>query len=95
MKDDEHSLIRSRLPLRIGASHVPDQLAMRILADVSGVTLGFWRMWIATVVMSVVCVVTRRRPTWHDIRHAGVEGPGDHVAAAPEGPQRLRHPCRR
>lgn len=44
------------------------------LADVSGVTLGFWRMWIATAVMSGVCVVTRRLPTWNDIRRGALLG---------------------
>ena len=44
------------------------------LADVSGVTLGFWRMWIATGFMTIIVVVTKRRPSWDDIRRAWVLG---------------------
>jgi drug/metabolite transporter (DMT)-like permease len=35
---------------------------------VNGVVLGFWRMWIATIVISVVVVGTHRHPTWADAR---------------------------
>lgn len=41
---------------------------------VSGVVLGFWRMWIATVLMSIVVVVTRKLPSWADIRRAAPMG---------------------
>ncbi len=41
---------------------------------VSGVVLGFWRMWIATVLISIVVVVTRRWPSWADIRRAAPMG---------------------
>ncbi len=41
---------------------------------VSGVVLGFWRMWIATVLMSIVVVVTRKWPSWADIRRAAPMG---------------------
>ena len=35
---------------------------------VNGVVLGFWRMWIATIVISAVAIATDRRPTWADVR---------------------------
>jgi drug/metabolite transporter (DMT)-like permease len=41
---------------------------------VSGVTLGFWRMWIATAVLSVIVVVARRIPTLRDLRGAAALG---------------------
>jgi drug/metabolite transporter (DMT)-like permease len=41
---------------------------------VNGVVLGFWRMWIATVVVSVVAFGTDRRPTWADVRRCGPMG---------------------
>ena len=41
---------------------------------VSGVVLGFWRMWIATVLMSIVVIVTRRWPSWADVRRAAPMG---------------------
>lgn len=44
------------------------------LADVSGVTLSFWRMWIATVLMSVIVLATKRFPTRDDIRRSWVLG---------------------
>lgn len=44
------------------------------LADVSGVTLGFWRMWIASVLMTVVVVATKRIPTLEDIRRSWILG---------------------
>jgi drug/metabolite transporter (DMT)-like permease len=44
------------------------------LADVEGVTLGFWRMWIATGLMTLVVLVTRRIPSLDDIRRASVLG---------------------
>lgn len=43
-------------------------------AGVSGVVLSFWRMWIATVAMTVVLVVLRRRLTLHDIRRGAFMG---------------------
>jgi drug/metabolite transporter (DMT)-like permease len=43
-------------------------------ADVSGVTLGFWRMWIATAMMTVIVLVTKRRPGRDDLRNAAVLG---------------------
>jgi drug/metabolite transporter (DMT)-like permease len=42
--------------------------------EVSGVTLGFWRMWMATAILSVIVVVTRRLPTLRDLRGAAVLG---------------------
>jgi drug/metabolite transporter (DMT)-like permease len=44
------------------------------LADVQGVTLGFWRMWIATGLMTLVVLVTRRIPSLDDLRRASVLG---------------------
>ncbi len=41
---------------------------------VSGVVLAFWRMWIATVLMSLVVVVTRKWPSAADIRRAAPMG---------------------
>lgn len=43
-------------------------------ADVSGVVLGFWRMWIATALMTLVVLVTRRFPSRDDIRRTWVLG---------------------
>ena len=39
-----------------------------------GVVLSFWRMWVATAMMLIVCVVMRRVPTWPDIRRAAPLG---------------------
>jgi drug/metabolite transporter (DMT)-like permease len=41
---------------------------------VSGVVLGFWRMWIATLVISAVVVGTDRRPSRADIRRCAPMG---------------------
>lgn len=41
---------------------------------VSGVTLGFWRMWFATVILSVIVVVARKVPTRSDLRGAALLG---------------------
>jgi drug/metabolite transporter (DMT)-like permease len=35
---------------------------------VNGVVLGFWRMWIATIVISAVAIGTDRRPSRADVR---------------------------
>lgn len=43
-------------------------------ADAGGVVLSFWRMWIATGVMTIVVVVSRRRPTLGDFRRAAPLG---------------------
>jgi drug/metabolite transporter (DMT)-like permease len=43
-------------------------------ADLPGVVIGFWRMWIAMVLMSVIVVATRRWPTWADIRRSTLIG---------------------
>jgi len=43
-------------------------------ADVSGVVLGFWRMWIATGLMTLIVLVTRRMPSRDDIRRTWVLG---------------------
>lgn len=40
----------------------------------SGVVLTFWRLWIATAVLLVIVGVTRRWPTWTDVRRAAVAG---------------------
>jgi drug/metabolite transporter (DMT)-like permease len=45
-----------------------------VAADVSGVVLGFWRMWIALAFLSLIVLVTRRFPSWHDIRRAAPMG---------------------
>jgi drug/metabolite transporter (DMT)-like permease len=42
--------------------------------EVEGVVLGFWRMWIATIVMSGIVVVMGRWPTWLDIRRCAAMG---------------------
>ncbi len=44
------------------------------LSGVGGVVLSVWRMWLATVVMVIVVLVTRRRPTWADLRRAAPLG---------------------
>ncbi|MEN9645202.1 MAG: hypothetical protein RL238_1871 [Actinomycetota bacterium] len=41
---------------------------------VSGVVLGFWRMWIATVMMTVVVLITRRFPSRADLRRTWLIG---------------------
>lgn len=43
-------------------------------AAVGGVVLSFWRMWIATVVMTLIMLVTRRRLTRSDLRNSWVMG---------------------
>lgn len=43
-------------------------------ADVSGVVLGFWRMWIATGLMTLIVLITRRMPSRDDIRRTWVLG---------------------
>jgi len=43
-------------------------------AGASGEVLSFWRMWVATAVMVVIGVATRRMPTWPDIRRAAPLG---------------------
>jgi drug/metabolite transporter (DMT)-like permease len=44
------------------------------LSGVGGVVLSFWRMWLATAVMVLVVLVTRRRPTTTDLRRAAPLG---------------------
>lgn len=41
---------------------------------VSGVVLGFWRMWIATGLMTLIVLVTRRFPTRDDLRRTWLIG---------------------
>jgi drug/metabolite transporter (DMT)-like permease len=41
---------------------------------VPGVVLGFWRMWVASAIMTVIIVCTRRWPTWLDVRRSLVIG---------------------
>ena len=41
---------------------------------VSGVVLGFWRMWIATGLMTLIVLVTRRFPTRYDLRRTWLIG---------------------
>ncbi|MFM7252775.1 MAG: DMT family transporter [Ilumatobacteraceae bacterium] len=43
-------------------------------ADLPGVVLSFWRMWIATAMILVVVAVTRRWPTWVDFRRSAPMG---------------------
>jgi drug/metabolite transporter (DMT)-like permease len=40
----------------------------------SGVVLTFWRLWIASAVLFLIVVVTRRWPTWTDVRRTFVAG---------------------
>ncbi len=40
----------------------------------TGEVLSFWRMWVATAVMVVIVGVTRRFPSWTDIRRAAPLG---------------------
>jgi drug/metabolite transporter (DMT)-like permease len=40
----------------------------------SGVVLSFWRMWIASLVLAVILLVARRRPTLVDFRRTAVAG---------------------
>ena len=39
-------------------------------AHLPGVVLSFWRMWIAAVMITVLTVVTRRWPSWADVRRS-------------------------
>ena len=39
-------------------------------AHLPGVVLSFWRMWIAAVMITVLTVVTRRWPSWVDVRRS-------------------------
>jgi len=43
-------------------------------ADLPGVVVSFWRMWFATGILGLLAVVTRRRLTWHDLRHSALMG---------------------
>ncbi len=40
----------------------------------SGVVLSFWRMWIASLVLTVILLVAQRRPTLVDFRRTAVAG---------------------
>ena len=40
----------------------------------SGVVLSFWRMWIASLVLTVILLVAHRRPTLADFRRTAVAG---------------------
>ena len=40
----------------------------------SGVVLSFWRMWIASGVLLIIVIVTKRWPTLQDFRRAGLAG---------------------
>ncbi len=42
--------------------------------NASGVVLSFWRMWIASAVLLVIVVVTKRWPSRGDFRRAGLAG---------------------
>ena len=43
-------------------------------AGASGVVLSFWRLWIACAVLVVIAAVTRRWPSWADVRASFVAG---------------------
>ncbi len=40
----------------------------------SGVVLSFWRMWIAVAVLAAVAAITKRWPSWTDLRGSAVAG---------------------
>ena len=39
-----------------------------------GIVLSFWRLWIAMAMLAVVAAVTRRWPSWSDLRASGISG---------------------
>ncbi|HAN36091.1 MAG TPA: hypothetical protein DCQ52_11825, partial [Acidimicrobiaceae bacterium] len=43
-------------------------------AGASGVVLSFWRLWIACAVLVAIAAVTRRWPSWADVRASFVAG---------------------
>ena len=43
-------------------------------AGVGGVVLSFWRLWIASGILSVVALVTRRWPSWTDFKASLISG---------------------
>ena len=43
-------------------------------AGVGGVVLSFWRLWIASGILTVVAVATRRWPSWSDFKASLISG---------------------
>lgn len=43
-------------------------------ADVGGVVLSFWRLWMASSILAIVAVVTHRWPSWSDIKDSLISG---------------------
>lgn len=43
-------------------------------ADVGGVVLSFWRLWIASGLLAIVAVVTHRWPSWADFKDSLISG---------------------
>lgn len=43
-------------------------------ADVGGVVLSFWRLWMASGILAVVALVTHRWPSWSDIKDSLISG---------------------
>jgi len=40
----------------------------------SGIVLSFWRLWIAMAVLAAVAAITRRWPSWTDLRASAIAG---------------------
>lgn len=43
-------------------------------AKVDGVVLSFWRLWIASAILGVVALVTRRWPSWTEFKDSLISG---------------------
>ena len=43
-------------------------------ADVGGVVLSFWRLWIASGILAIVAVVTHRWPSWAELKDSLISG---------------------
>lgn len=40
----------------------------------SGIVLSFWRLWIAMAVLAMIAAITRRWPSWKDLRASSIAG---------------------
>lgn len=43
-------------------------------ADVGGVVLSFWRLWMATAILAVAAIVTHRWPSWGEFKASLISG---------------------
>ncbi|MEQ1874414.1 MAG: DMT family transporter [Ilumatobacteraceae bacterium] len=43
-------------------------------ADVGGVVLSFWRLWMGSLILAIVAMVTHRWPSWSDFKDSLISG---------------------